>query len=244
MIRNLKVLNAAAMALAAFGALSVSAHAADEFHCSVEPCTLTLAPDEASGTTTAHQVLVITGETTSGVKGASASFTCNTLSGEATVATKTSTDVTFKNLHYHNSAGATLCKIGAAETIKIETTSCSYTFKAAGGTTDGAEFHLLCNPGDGIDLYIGGTLCLVVTPFTATGIGYHDQDPANVKHEVLTTTVAAAGLQIPAAAMDLKNVGLCPVLGLKAIEEAKFTTANTIITGETETGIMANVWYT
>ena len=39
MIRNLKVLVAAAMALAAFGVFSASGAQAAEFHCSAEPCT-------------------------------------------------------------------------------------------------------------------------------------------------------------------------------------------------------------
>ena len=70
MIRNLKILIAAAMALAAFGATSAtSAHAADEFHCAISPCTLTLQPDGAAGSTTAHHVLVFKGENHQGKKG-------------------------------------------------------------------------------------------------------------------------------------------------------------------------------
>ena len=149
MIRNLKILIAAAMALAAFGALSATAHAIDEFHCSVEPCTLTLAPDEIAGTTTAHHVFVIKGETNGGVKGASVSFTCDQLRGEATVTTKTSTEVTFKNLKYTNSLNQHTCKVGASETVTVDMTSCTYRFKAANGTADKAEVHVLCNAGDG-----------------------------------------------------------------------------------------------
>lgn len=51
MIRNLKVLLAAAMALAAFGAFSASSAQAveTEFHCEVAPCSFTLKTDPARG---------------------------------------------------------------------------------------------------------------------------------------------------------------------------------------------------
>ena len=59
MIRNLKVLVAAAMALAAFGVFSASGAQAAEFHCSTEPCTGTLKPDETAGTKTSHHVFIV-----------------------------------------------------------------------------------------------------------------------------------------------------------------------------------------
>ncbi len=95
MIRYLKVLLGAALALTAFGALSASAHAAEErFHCSVEPCTLTLREDGTSGTKTAHQVF----EVTDGAN--TISFTCSQLLGYATSQFKTTTQIAFTNLQY------------------------------------------------------------------------------------------------------------------------------------------------
>jgi hypothetical protein len=68
MIRNLKILLAAAMALAALEAISASGAQAAEFHCTVEPCRVTLKPD-GTGKTAHHVLVVRKGE-------ASGSFTC------------------------------------------------------------------------------------------------------------------------------------------------------------------------
>jgi len=244
MIRNLKVLIAAAMALAAFGAFSASAHAAEElFHCSVEPCTLTLAPDEATGTTTAHHVFTVKGETNAGAKGVTVSYTCEKLSGEATSSSKTSTEITFTNLKYTNGAGLQKCKVGASETVTSNFTSCDFNFKSAGGATSTAQVHLLCTTaGDAIDINMNGVTCIKVTPFTTTGIGLHD---AGVAEEVLTATTS---ITFPKGSVDLVNVGNvnCAALNLKAIEEVKYTTGNTLIKAETDspTPTAAKVWFT
>jgi len=251
MIRNLKVLIAAAMALAAFGALSATAHAAEElFHCSVNPCTLTLSPDEVAGTTTAHHVFVVKGKTKAGAE-ASVSFTCNQLAGQATVEKEpetagTSKKATFTNLKYANSAGEKKCKIGAAETVEVDFTTCDYQFTSTGGSTDLGEVHVLCvNPGDGIDIKVNGTLCIKVTPFTAKGLGYHDVDPAGVKHEVLTAT---ANVSIPPEAVMLENVENpnCAAVGLSSVLAATYTTGNTLVKAETDepTPVPAKVWFT
>src|ERR1044071_4586469 len=84
MIRNLKVLIAAALALAAFGALGAAGAQAAEFHCSVEPCRYTLKPD-GTGKTAHHVFRIVKGETSGAV-------ICTTLSGEATSAKKTTTE--------------------------------------------------------------------------------------------------------------------------------------------------------
>jgi hypothetical protein len=243
MIRNLKVLLAAAMALAAFGALSATAHAAEEkFHCSVEPCTATLGPDETVPTSTAHHVFVVKGKTAGGTE-ASASFTCDQLTGEATSATKTATELTFTNLKYENSAGEQKCKLGAAEFVEVNFTSCDYNFKSLNGSTSTAQVHVLCGTaGDAIDIFIKGTLCLQVTPFTSTGLGYHDIG-AGTK-EVLTAT---ANVTVPNAALDLKNVGNpnCTVLGMASTTGATYTTGNTLVKAETDScaAVAAKVWF-
>jgi hypothetical protein len=242
MIRNLKVLLAAAMALAAYGALSASAHAAEEFHCSVEPCTWTLLPDETSGTTTAHHVFVVKGKTAGGAE-ASFSLTCNQLTGHATSTGKTPTELTFTNLTYTNSAGEDKCKIGASETMTVDFNGCHYLFTSTGGATAaGSEVHVQCPAGAAIVVTIKGTACLSVTPFTSPGVKYHDSG-LGVK-QIGTATVNVA---VPVAAMHLTNVGNvnCAGLGLSSITGATFTTGNTLITGETDTvpPVMANVWF-
>jgi hypothetical protein len=244
MIRNLKVLLAAATALAAFGAFSASAHAAEEkFHCSVEPCRATLLPDEAASTTTAHHVFVVKGKTAGGFD-ASVSFTCNQLTGEATSNTQTTTELTFTNLRYENAAGEQKCKVGASETLALNFTSCDYNFTSTGGSTSTAQIHVFCGTaGDGIDLSVKGTTCLQITPFTSTGLGYHDSNIGGAKHLVTAT----ANVVVPAAALDLKNVGNanCAALNLVSVTSSIFTTGNTLVTTETDTvpPIMANAWF-
>jgi hypothetical protein len=238
MIRNLKVLLAAAMALAAFGAFSSTAHAAEEFHCSVAPCTATLLPDETAPTTTAHHVFVVTGAS------GSVSFTCDQLAGTATSSTATATELTFTNLTYENAAKEHKCKIGASETVKVDFTSCDYNFKALNGVTSTAQVHVLCStPGDGIDIFIKGTLCLQITPFTSTGLGYHDANTAAPKKEIVTAT---ANVTVPATALDLKNTtdANCSALNtIGALGVAHYTTGNTLVTAETHAGVMANAWF-
>jgi len=238
MIRNLKVLIAAAMALMAFGALSATAHAAEEkFHCSVEPCRATLFPDETVGTTTAHHVFVLKGKK-NGVE-ASASFTCNQLSGEATSTNKTETELTFANLAYKNSSGEAKCKVGAAESVVVNFTSCHYNFTSTGGgTAEGSEFHLLCTtPADGIDISIGGVLCYKVTPFTAKGVGYHT---IGNNPRIVTAT---ANVVVPAALVDVPGKGNanCP---LDEVTSANYTTGNTLVKAETDPGgVPAEAWF-
>jgi len=243
MIRNLKVLIAAAMALMAFGALSATAHAAEEkFHCSVAPCRATLAPDETAGTTTAHHVFVVKGESNGGVKGSSVSFTCNQLSGEATSALATTTELTFTKLKYLNSAGEDKCKVGASETVTVDFTECDYKFTSTGGgTAEGSEVHVLCPPGQAIHIKINGTSCITIDALTAKAIGYHDSNIGGAK-KIVTAT---ANVALPPAAVTLENIGNanCAAVGLKTVESATYTTGNTLVKAETEAGVTANAWF-
>jgi len=244
MIRNLKVLFAAAMALAVFGALSATAHAAEEkFHCSVAPCTATLAPDEATGTTTAHHVWVMKGKNTEG-KEVSVSFTCNQLTGEATSATSTATELTFTNLRYEDSFGSPSCKVGAAATVSIDFTSCDYKFASAGGAKSTAQIHLLCTTaGDGIDLFINGVLCVKITPATAAGLGFHDSKIGGEKK----ITTATVNVSFPVAAVMLENstnpTCIASLGNLSAVTSAVYTTGNTLIKAETSGGVAALGWF-
>lgn len=253
MIRNLKVLIAAAMALAAFGAFGASgAHAAEEkFHCSVEPCTLTLQKDGTG--TTAHQVFVVKGETHAGVKGATVSFTCNEITGEATVNTKTSTEATFTNLAYKHGGPTGLCTVAGQEVVKVDMNSCDYKFTSTGGgTTAGSVVHVECSKaGDGIELTLEGVACLKVTPLTTTattavpGVKYHDANSAPPLKTILTAIVS--NIVLPAGAVDIVNTenATCKgFIGLKTIEGATYTTGNTNVIAETHPGgAPANVWF-
>jgi hypothetical protein len=241
MIRNLKVLIAAAMALTAFGVTSAtSAHAADEFHCQISPCTLTLQPDGAVGSATAHHVFVVKGETHQGKPGGTVSFTCEQITGDKTLSGNTATEVTFENIAYDG------CSV-AGNPITVDMTSCDYKFTALNGTPTaaGSQVHLECTvPGDGIDLTFGGIICFKITPLTTIsgGIKYHDVNPPN-KAEL---TAEVANIGIPIAAVDIVNTenAVCKgAVNLRKIESATYTTGHTIVTGENASGVMANVWY-
>jgi len=243
MIRNLKALIGAAIALTIFGNLSGNAQAAEEkFHCSVEPCRATLAPDETAGTATAHHVLVVKGKTTLGGAEGSFSITCPQLMGEAKSTTKTAIEVTLTNLKYVTASGFR-CQFAGSESFEINFTSCDYGFKSTGGSTSTAGIHVLCTTaGDGIDLRLGGVLCVQITPFTSTGIGYHDAGVGGAK-KVVTAT---ANVAIPPAAVDLKNVGdsHCSSFGLSTVTSASYTTGNTLVKAETDSGgVTAEAWF-
>ena len=98
-----------------------------------------------------------------------------------------------------------------------------------------AEIHVLCSTaGDAIDININSTLCLQITPFTSTGLGYHDSGINGAK-KIVTAT---ATVSIPNAVLDLKNVGNpnCAALGMASTTGATYTTGNTLGNAETDPG--------
>src|SRR4051812_44687039 len=119
MIRNLKILIAAAMALAALGAISASGAQAAEGHCSIEPCKVTVLPDGTPGIAgkTAHQVFVVK----QGVN--STSVTCQKISGDGTVLTKT-----FKTIQLGNVAYST-CTLATGSPADVRMNGCEYHFE-------------------------------------------------------------------------------------------------------------------
>ena len=234
-----KVLIPAAIALAAFGVTSAtSAHAADEFHCAISPCTLTLKPDGFAGSTTAHHVFVVKGETHQGKKGSGLAFTCKQITGDKTLSGNTATEITFQNPVYDE------CEV-AGEEVTVTMNSCDYNFTAANGTPTqtGSQVHLECTvPGDGIELDIEGIPCIKVTPLTTIsgGIKYHHSGGSETE---LTAEVANVG--IPAAAVHINNTenAICKgIVNLKTIESATYTTGHTIITGE-DPEVTPTLWY-
>jgi hypothetical protein len=248
MIRNLKTLITAAMALAAFAAIGVSgAHAAEEkFHCSVEPCTLTLDKDGTG--TTAHHVFVVKGLSHSGM--GSVSLTCDELKGEATSKTKTFTEATFTKLEYLHTP--TKCTVAGQEIVTVDMNTCDYKFTSAGGgTANGSIVHVECTQvGDGIEITFEQVTCLLITPTTTLatatnpGVKYHDAVSGGVKHII---TVTVSNIALPAAAVHIINTenAFCKAfVGLKTITGVTYTTGNTNITAETDPGgVTADVWF-
>ena len=175
MIRNLKVLMAAMMALAAFGALSATAHAAEEkFHCSVEPCRVTLNPDGVGATS--HVVIL--------VKGSKGSFstTCNSVTGEATSSLKTFTELTVTNI---KGIG---CKINGVS-VELKMNGCDYLYTSAG------TLSILCPEGKEIEAGLtGGCLYNIPSQGPLKGIAYHN---ITSKSEI-TVEMAVKGIVVSA----------------------------------------------
>ena len=225
MIRNLKVLMLAAMAVTAVGAVAASsAHALEEkFHCSVAPCTVTLKPD-GTGTNT-HHVFIVKNKL-----GESASFTCKALDGEGTSTTATNTELTIKALNY------TECN-GNGQPVAVRMNECDYKFTSVGGgTAAGAEIHIECPTAKHIEIEVTGLGCrFEVTPQTVTGAHYTS---INSKTEI-TTGAKVPGIvtegPFPAGPCLIKN---------EPPFSSEYTTGNTIVTGETDpTNLMASAWW-
>jgi hypothetical protein len=229
MIRNLRILVAAAMALTAFGVVgATSAQAADEFHCSVEPCTLTTGPDGTAKNS--HHVFIVENE----AKSESVAFTCNKLVGYATSNTKTATDVTLTEF-----AGKELyqeCTANGSPGVTVDMNGCTYTFTGHGGTNDTSGVHVLCPAGKVIQVTINKCVFDIPPQTLTTGIGYVTAEPppnrqVTVTANVPNITVEATGNQ--AECLINPNQKLI----------GTYTTGNTLVTGETHAGVMAEAWY-
>jgi hypothetical protein len=223
MIRTLRILMLAGMALAAVSAFGSTGAQAAEFHCSVEPCTFTLKPDGTVPSKTAHHVFIV--NTKAGGVLESVSSTCNELSGHGTSSTKTTTDVTATSLIY---TGCTFN--GQASTVTMN--GCKYTFKSAGTVS-----IVGCESGKKIEITIAGCVAKIGEQEPTSTVTYHD---AGTTKEQMT--VSAVVTKIKGELVGTKaNCGATP----GAFEEGEYTTGNTIVTGEEDKtgGAMAGVWW-
>ncbi len=181
MIRTLKILVAAAMALAAVGAIGASGVQAAEFHCGVQPCTMTVKPDGKPGPTgkTAHQVFILKQGGTSLV------LTCQQLTGEATSETKTFKTLTLKSIQYHT------CPF-LGETVTFRMNGCEYHFEVGG--IHHAGMQIKCPEGQSIEIEIPATGCLLSIGETGAltgGLTFKDAETEGTKKTEITaeTTV-------------------------------------------------------
>jgi hypothetical protein len=242
MIRNLKVLLAAAMALAAFGALSASAaQAAPEFHCSVEPCTVTLSTDGTG--TTAHHVFIVKNAAKETV-----STTCESLNGHATSATKTTPTLTFTNLVYSG------CKFNGVTKLNVRMNECHYTVTAetqpAGGlngTNGGATLHVECTTAKHIEIENTGTGCIFeVTPQTLRGLHYHNIGSGATTEVTVEILISAAASGTPIDVEVAKvGTGCVPKAAVGDHLTGEYTTGNTLATAEKDNANkeMAEGWW-
>jgi len=241
MIRNLKVLVAAALALAAVGALSVPAAQAEpakaKFHCAVAPCAITLAPDTSlTDPTTTHHVFVVKNSI-----GESVSFTCDQLHGYATSSIATPTALLVTSLDY------TTCKANGQATV-VRTNGCTYEIKAAGTVTIG------CEAGKAIEVEITGTGCIatVAAQGPLTGISFANR---GTKGQNPATTDVTVKAKVPGIKTTLDNAagGKCLLDETKTPITAEYTTGNTIAVGfndpagtpaDKHGGTKVDVWWT
>ena len=255
MIRNLKILFAAALALTALGAIAASAQAADEFHCSVTPCRLTLKTDGTGAT--AHHVFIVENLTTT----ESVSFTCESLRGEAEFSGNTTKEI---RLAWPNTVSKPNndreaydnCKVNGSVGVIVHMRSCEYRFtagatgNAAAGRSDEAEVHVICETvGDTIEITIPNSTCVFtihpqtlggggtgVNGFPKGGIGYHTEGVAPNREVTVTANVHE---------ITVTKDGDCSALfpGNPATLIGTYTTGNTLVTGETTAGVMAEAWF-
>jgi len=228
MIRNLKVLFAAALALAAIGAVSASGAQAANFHCNTTNCRYTLRAD-GTGTTAHHVFIVETSNTSNSV-----SFTCAELKGEGTTAAETVSEVTVEKLEYPEAG----CKVNGSPGVKVDMNGCKYVFKSVGtvsvtGCTNAAK---------AIEVTITGG-CVFSIPEASvsnlTGIVYHTIGTTpNREVTVETNHVTINGITNNGAPCDAL-IGAGHSSGLVGT----YTTGNTIVTGETSAGVMKDAWF-
>ena len=226
MIRNLKILIAAAMALTALGAIGASgAQAANEYHCAVEPCTVTIKPDGVVPNKTSHHLFEVT-------QGAvSVATTCNQLSGRANSAKKTATSLTFTELVYSG------CNIaGSASTVNMN--GCDYLFTATGLNT--SSVTVTCPEGKKIEITepVSGCVVSVGSQPAVAGIKTHDPKTGGIAKTELT---AEAAVTINGNASANAK---CGGFGLKAEGvTGHYTTGNVELTGENHAGVHQAVWF-
>jgi hypothetical protein len=232
MIRKLKVLMLAAMALAAIGVVNVAgAQAAVEFHCSVEPCTATLKSDGTGKT--AHHVIVIKNSI-----GESNAITCESLSGEATSSTKTTGTLAFKNLKN------TGCKDSLGSGVTIHWNGCEWHLVSAGAGGVHIWHWTNCTKVNGVpdpvEITISTGCIFKISEQSLTGPIYH-----NIGEEAKTTTELTVEIKAPNIAVTAVGTkAQCGLDPAKTPITGEYTTGNSLITAETDPGgVMANAWW-
>ncbi len=227
MMGKLRVLALAVAALGMFGVVNASgARAANEFHCSVEPCTYTLRQDGTAGTKTAHQVIEVTDGTNT------VSFTCSQLKGHITTLTKTVTTITLTDIIYSE------CSVSGSSAVAIRMNGCHYHFIIISGI---AVPKIQCVSPKKMEIEIPETKCIYTINSTEalSGAKLH-----NIGEAAKTTTEITMELnieKIPVTADGTKaQCGVDPTKTLTG----HYSTGNVVLTGETDPGgVMANVWY-
>jgi len=203
MIRNLKVLIAAAMALAAFGAIGASGAQAAEFHCSVEPCEVTVKPDGTTGKEKHHVFVIKQGAV-------SVSSTCESIEGSGVSAKKTVSELTFTNIVYKG------CNIAGTPGANVDMNGCDYLFKSNG------EVNVACPEGKSIEITLSPCVVKIAPQAGLKEVKYTN---INSKKEITLTTAVKS---IKATASGCAGLGIAD----GSYNESEYSTGNTIVFAE------------
>jgi hypothetical protein len=217
MIRNLRILVAAAMALMALGAIGASsAHAVEEkFHCSVAECRLT--PKTDGTLKNAHHVFIVENE----AKTESASFTCESIRGHAREG-KTGIKITLTEITYDN------CTINGSSGVTVDMNGCDYLF------TQTNQVDVICPTEKTIELRIPGCTFTIHGQTNLGGIGYTTIGKEPEREVTVSTNVTVPEVTVSDPCTFIKP-------GQKLI--GTYTTGFTTVTGETEAGARADAWF-
>ena len=228
MIRNLKVLLLAALAVTAFGALASAAQAA-QF----------TAPGAAAGATTngdpvkdgtgktSHHVFIV-GNTAGS---STVSFTCEEILGAGHIIGPANAIVTLKPEY----KGCTT----SGQAVTVTNTGCIFEFNAGGAVTVANDTGKVCKHGAGnapIDVEFTG--CKVEVGAQAlTGVKYHNLDAAGTTvgsglGTKVTVEPVVSGITYNAAGAN------CPY---GTTSNGSYTTGNTIVTGTRPAGTVVEV---
>jgi len=240
MIRNLKVLLAAALALTAFGAIAASAHAADEFRCSVSPCRGKINKDGA--TTVAHHVFIVE----NAAKTEQVSFTCNELTGTGEFINGTEFLLGWSRPTEDTEAYRT-CSANGSPNVVVHMNDCKYRFTAgaagrpAAGTEDKAEVHVECPVGESIEIRFPNSECVFRIGSQTLGGGTTAEGTGKGGLGYVTAgTEVTATVNIHKIVVTVNSVVLCePFINGAQTLEGTYTTGNTLVTGESSAGVMA-----
>jgi len=227
MIRNLKVLLAAALALTALGAFVASAHAADEFRCTATPCRGKVNKDGTGAT--AHHVFIVENTVPESV-----SFTCAELRGTGELVNGTEFLLGWSRPTEEREAYNT-CTANGSPGVIVHMNDCKYRFKAgatgnsAAGTSDQAEVVVECPVGESIEVTLSTCTYKIGSQTLGGsaakgGIGYVTSGTE------VTVTSNVKGIAVTSSGTN------CPVTGTLT---GRYTTGSALLTGESSTGVMA-----
>jgi hypothetical protein len=177
MIRNLKALMLASMAVLAVGAMAASAANAAEFTSPNGASTITTTPDGTGKT--AHQVFDAAG----------GSITCNTVHGHASIGGTGATSILSSSIAYSGNCNF----VGQAATVNMN--GCNYRFNAS-GTVD-----IVCPGTNEITFSVPSPVCDVVVP-PQTGLSsvtYHsiNANEVTIEPHVTGIKLTATGAGCP-----------------------------------------------